>query len=382
MSKHKKIESIGTLAGGIAHDFNNILYPIIGYTELTIGDVPKNSRTHKNLEEILKAAMRAGNLVQQILTFSRKGDQENKPVMVQLVVKEALKLIRASIPKTIDIHQEIDKNCELVMGDPTQIHQIVMNLCTNAYHAMEDAGGKLEVTLTEIEIATDGQRDKIDLNPGRYLQLSVSDNGHGMTPDIISRIFDPYYTTKKSGKGTGLGLSVTHGIVKNHGGSISVLSEPGIGTTFHVYLPLIEKETKLVATETPEIIPMGSERILLVDDEESIVIMEQQMLERLGYNVTPRSSSVEALEAFKSNPDNFDLIITDMTMPNMTGVQLAQKIKNIKADIPIIICTGFSEQLTTEKCQAIGINGLVMKPVIIKELAGTIRRVLDAPEES
>jgi len=382
LQQSQKMESIGTLAGGIAHDFNNILFPIIGYTEMTMDDVPKDSRAQKNLQGIFNAARRAQDLVQQILTFSHKDDLINKPFMPQFSVKEALKLLRSSIPKTIEIHQKIDKNCGPIMGDPTQIHQVVMNLCTNAYHATEDSGGKIEVTLTEIEFDVDDLNNKIDLNPGRHLRLSVSDTGQGMTPDIIGKIFDPYYTTKEMGKGTGLGLSVIHGIVKSHKGNISVYSEPGIGTTFHVYFPLIEKDLELNTTSTSQIIQMGSEHILLVDDEEPIIKMEQQMLERLGYKVTTRTSSVEALEAFRATPNNFDLIISDMTMPNMTGIKLAEKVIEIRKDIPIIICTGFSEQIHNEKVKSIGIRSFIMKPIIKSDLAKKIRDVLDTSEES
>ncbi len=373
----QKVESIGTLAGGIAHDFNNILYPIVGYAEMTMDDVPKDSRAYENLQGIYNASKRAQDLVQQILTFSRKDDQEQKPLMAQLVVKEALKLLRSSIPKSIEIHQKINNKCGMIMGDPTQVHQIVVNLCTNAYHAMEDSGGKIEITLTEIELDVDDLYNKINLNPGKYLRLSVSDTGQGMPPDIIGKIFNPYFTTKENGKGTGLGLSVIHGIVKNHRGNISVCSEPDIGTTFHVYFPLIEKDVKLPATADSQIIQTGSEHILLVDDEEPIIKMEQQMLERLGYNVTTRTSSLEALEAFRATPNNFDLIITDMTMPNMTGIKLTEKLIEIRKDIPIIICTGFSEQINDEKAKSIGIRSLVMKPIIKSDLAKKIRAALD-----
>jgi len=298
-------------------------------------------------------------------------------MMVSLVVKEARKLLRSSIPSTIDIHQEIDNQCGLIMGDPTQIHQIVMNLCTNAYHAMEDTGGNIEVTLSEKIISVDDPKYEIDLTPGRYILLSVRDTGHGMPPDIVNRIFDPYYTTKKSGKGTGLGLSVTHGIIKNHGGSISVYSEPGVGTTFHVHLPVIEKDANLVEIESPQIIPTGNERILLVDDEKSITDMLKETLTRLGYQVTTRISSVEALEAFRVRFDNFDLVITDMTMPKMTGIELAEQMVKIRKDIPIILCTGFSESINEEKANLIGIQAFVMKPVIMSDLAEKIRDVLD-----
>jgi len=265
----------------------------------------------------------------------------------------------------------------MILGDPTQIHQIVMNLCTNAYHAMEASGGRLEVTLSEMEINKENLDNTIDLNPGRYLRLSINDTGKGMTPDIVARIFEPYFTTKKKHKGTGLGLSVTHGIIKKHGGSISVYSEPGTGTTFHVYLPLVEKKAKPVETEISRIIQTGNERILLVDDEDPIVRMEHQMLERLGYKVTSRGGSFEALEAFRSDPDNFDLVITDMSMPNMTGLKLAEELMQIRSDISVILCTGFSEGMSEEKVKSLGIKGLLMKPVALKDFSNMIRKVLD-----
>jgi signal transduction histidine kinase/ActR/RegA family two-component response regulator len=372
-----KIQAIGTLAGGIAHDFNNILFPIVGYTELTMDEVPADSVAHNNLEEILKAANRAKDLVQQILTFSRQSGQERKPVKVQSVIKEALKLLRASIPASIDINHKIDDDCHPVMGDATQIHQVIMNLCTNAYQAMQEKGGTLEVKLSEVDVGYDETIEKIGMQPGRHLQLRVIDEGCGMDAAVLERIFEPYYTTKEQGKGTGLGLSVIHGIVKNHRGDITVTSSPGKGTTFKVYLPIIE-DGDIAAQFEPSIeTAKGNERILLIDDEEQIVSMEQQMLENLGYEVTARTDSTEALKEFSEKPQNFDLVITDMTMPHITGDELAQKLLDIKPDIPVILCTGFNEDITEEKALAMGIQKFVMKPVIKNDLASTIRTVLD-----
>jgi len=372
-----KIQAIGTLAGGIAHDFNNILFPIVGYTELTMDEVSEDSVAHKNLEEILKAAHRAKNLVQQILTFSRQSDQERKPIKVQNIITETLRLLRASIPASIEIIHKIQDDCGHIMGDPTQIHQVIMNLCTNAYHAMQDKGGKLEVILTEIDVGYKEMIDKVGMQPGKHLRLLVRDEGCGMEASVLDRIFEPYYTTKEQGKGTGLGLSVIHGIVKNHGGDITVKSTPGKGTIFQVYLPLIEDVDPDVEFESTDGAIKGEERILLVDDEEQIVAMEQQMLENLGYRVTARTDSAEALKVFAEHPQNFDLVITDMTMPHMTGDQLAQKMLDIEPNIPVILCTGFNQVITEEKALAMGIQKFVMKPVVKKELATTIRTVLD-----
>jgi PAS domain S-box-containing protein len=372
----QKMESIGTLAGGIAHDFNNILFSLYGYTELALDDAEEGSPLHANLQEVLIAAHRAGDLVNQILTFSRQADQKLKPLKVQLVVREALKLIRSSLPSTIEINQDISDTCGLIMADSTQIHQVAMNLLTNAFHAVEDQGGKLDVTLTEVDLDMDDLRDPAML-PGSYVRLTVADTGTGIDKSIIDRIFEPYFSTKEKDKGTGLGLAMVHGIVKSYGGDLRVYSEPGKGSAFHVYLPVVQTygETK----EAHIVLPVkgGKERILLVDDEEQIVRMSQQMLERLGYHITARTSSIETLEAFRAAPDNFDLVITDTTMPNMTGIELARRLMEIRSDIPIIICTGFSEKISPDKASAMGIRGYVMKPIVKNELAKKIREVLD-----
>jgi len=369
----QKMEAIGTLAGGIAHDFNNILFPILGYSEMLMNDAPDNSDLKRDLSMIFNGTKRARDLVKQILAFSRQREYDLKPIKVHLVVKETLKLIRSSIPATIDIMQNII-DCELVMADYTQIHQVAMNLLTNAYHAMEKKGGKLKVTLKEVDLRAD---DLKGMPPGTYVRLTISDTGIGMDQSTIDRIFDPYFTTKKEGKGTGLGLAVVHGIIKSHGGHISVYSELGKGSEFHVYLPVIkaQQETKQIEIQP---IKKSNERILVVDDEKMVVEIQQKMLKRLGYDVTSCTSSVEALKAFQANPDNFDLIITDMTMPDMTGDQLAQKIMEIRTDIPIILCSGFSEKMSNEKAKSLGIKEFLMKPVLIKDLSITIRRALDS----
>jgi PAS domain S-box-containing protein len=375
LQQAQKMESIGTLAGGIAHDFNNILYSMIGYTELALDDIEKGSQLHNNLKEVLTAGNRAKDLVRQILTFSRQADQELKPLKIQLVVREALKLIRSSLPSSIEINQNISNTCGFVLADATQIHQVAMNLLTNAYHALEDKGGKMDITLKEIELDVDDLKDPAMI-PGPYVCLTVADTGTGIDESIMDRIFEPYYSTKVKGKGTGLGLAMVHGIVKSCGGNISVYSEPGKGTTFHVYLPVIQSQTETRETQDISTVERGKERILVVDDEEQIVQMIQQMLERLGYHVTARTSSIETLEAFRAAPDKFDLVITDMTMPNMTGVHLTQKLIEIRPDIPVIICTGFSEKINEHKAKAMGIHGYVMKPVVRSELAKKIREVL------
>ncbi len=376
----QKMEAIGTLAGGIAHDFNNILFPILGYSEMLLNDAPDDSDLKHDLNVIFNGAERARDLVKQILAFSRQREYELKPLKLHLIVKEALKLIKAVMPATIDIKQNVSKDCGLVMADYTQIHQVAMNLFTNAYHAMEKKGGKLNVTLKEVDLRVGDLRvdhlKNMLINPGTYVCITVSDTGIGMDQNIIDRIFDPYFTTKKEGKGTGLGLAVVHGIIKSHGGYVSVYSEPDKGTELHVYLPVIKNQQKTGQINTGHI-KKGNERILVVDDQKMIIEIQQKMLKRLGYNVTALTSSLEALKTFQANPDNFDLIITDMTMPSMTGDQLAQKIMAIRTDIPIILCTGFSEKMSNEKAESLGIKDFLMKPVLLNDLSLTIRRVLD-----
>ena len=376
-----KLQAIGTLAGGIAHDFNNILFPIVGYTELAMDDIPQDNQARQNLEEVLKATTRAKELVQQILTFSRQGGQERKPLLVQSLIKEALKLLRATIPSSIEIEPDVDEGCGHIMGDPTQIHQVIMNLCTNAYHAMQETGGILEVALKEVDISYEESVERVGMKVGRHLELKVKDTGHGMGPDVMERIFEPYYTTKELGKGTGLGLSVIHGIIKNHGGDISVSSQPGEGTVFTVYMPIIDDVDVEIKPEPSTAATQGNESILLIDDEKQIIDIEQQILERLGYTVTSKTDSQEALEEFAALPEKFDLVITDMTMPKLTGDQLALKLMDIRPDIPVILCTGFNETINEEKALSMGIDKYIMKPIVKDELARTIRTVLDTPKD-
>ena len=378
LAQSQKMEAIGTLAGGIAHDFNNILTPIFGFTEMLREDLPPQSPMQDHVEEVFQAAVRARDLVKQILTFSRQDDQEMRPLRLQPVIKEAMKLLRSSIPTTIAFDLDISQDCGIVIADPTQIHQIVMNLATNAYHAMELTGGTLRVGLQEIMMDS-GELAYPELIGGKYALLTVADTGEGLDDKTLERIFDPYYTTKPRGKGTGLGLSVVHGIVSTANGAIRAYSEKGKGTEFHIYLPIKARTSeKRVKMELAAVVG-GSERVLLVDDEISVERMEQKILERLGYRVTARTSSLKALETFRNSPQSFDLVITDMTMPNMTGSSMAMEMRKIRPDIPVILCTGFSSFIDEEKAQAMGIQGYVMKPVVKRELAKVIRSVLDHP---
>jgi len=372
----QKMEAMGTLAGGIAHDFNNILGAIIGYTELMLFDIPEDTRVRTTLKHVLEAGYRAKDLVKQIVAFSRQSEQEFRPVKMSLVIKEALNLLRASLPTTIAIVQDIPSDLPLVKGDSTQIHQVLMNLCANAAHAMRVGGGTLQLGLGVIDYTPESVAILSDLQPGRYVRLEVSDTGHGMTRDTVDRIFDPFFTTKEKGQGTGMGLSVVHGIVESHGGAITVYSEPGRGSSFHVYLPALEGGEE-AHREPLGPVPGGTESVLFLDDEKALVEMGKQLLERLGYTVVGRSSSIEALEAFRAQPDKFDLVITDMTMPHMTGDALARELMRIRPAIPIILCTGFSEQISEEKAAAMGIKGYIMKPLVIRELAQAIRKALD-----
>lgn len=373
----QKMEAIGALAGGIAHDFNNILFPLMGFAELLQEDLSNDSLLYEYASEILQAGQRAGDLVKQILAFSRQTDDKPVPIRFQSILKEVINLYRASLPSTITIDTYIDNDCRPIMADPVQLHQIVMNLITNAMHAMEDAGGKLTVTLSEKQIS---EADIGDLTcpPGCYIALSVCDTGHGIQPEITERIFEPYFTTKPQGKGTGLGLSLVHGLVKQYKGHLTVDSVLGKGTAFQIFLPALSKHTDTEITEAPLPIIGGDEHILLVDDEEPIVRMVQQMLERLGYTVTARLSSVEALALFKAAPGRFDLVITDMTMPVMTGGHLVMEIRKIRQDIPIIICTGYSEQMDPGKARELGAQGFVLKPILKSKIARQIRRALAA----
>jgi len=373
----QKSEAIGNLAGGIAHDFNNILFPIIGMGELLLDDLPENSLDHENLMEIVTAGKRGSELVKQILTFSRQSEHKMVPTRLQKIIKEVVKLSRSTIPSYIDLSDDIQNDCGLALADSIQIHQVAMNLITNAYHAVEDGDGKKIFVRLREKYLEEADLAGIKAAPGKYAILSVSDTGNGIPADLMDKIFDPYFTTKEQDKGTGLGLSVVYGIVQEHKGDIKIYTEIGKGTTFNVYLPLIDKTEKFYKKEVIETLSTGDERILLVDDEPSIAKLEKQMLERLGYKITMHTSSMEALKMFKERPDSFDIIISDVSMPNMAGDQLAGEIKSIRPDIPIILCTGFSERMNKAKADNFGISDILMKPVIRSELAKTVRNLLD-----
>lgn len=371
----QKMESIGTLAGGIAHDFNNILSAIIGYTELAKNDAGIGSRMENYLEEVLAAGERAKQLVRQILTFARQTDEDAKPIQVSPIAREVIKFLRSSIPATIEIRSRIQSDA-LVLASVTQVHQVLMNLCTNAAHAMEKEGGVLSVDIRDFVIRDTAEIPGIDLNPGTYMQIRVSDTGTGIPPEIIDAIFDPYFTTKEVGKGTGMGLALVHGIVEGCGGKITVGSAPGKGARFSIYLPIIEGQSRDHPL-TSESLPTGTEHVLFVDDEAPIVKIGARILERLGYNVTTRTSSLEALALFEKKACDFDLVITDMTMPNMTGDKLAQELMRIRPDIPVILCTGYSNRISEQSAAGIGIKAFAYKPIVRADLAKTVRRVLD-----
>jgi len=368
----QKMESIGTLAGGIAHEFNNILGIILGNAELGVDDVPDGSLAKECLDEIRSASLRASDVVQQMLSFARKNLIELEPVNLTPIIKDCLRLLRSSIPATIEISQDISCEVDTVFADPTQMSQVLMNLCTNAAHAMGENGGVLEVTLKNIEF--EKQDEELEVKSGCYVALTVSDTGHGIEPEIADQIFDPYFTTKEVG--TGMGLSVVHGIVKSCHGVITVQSEPGKGSMFQVLLPVFESEIQQKARE-PEALPIGNEKILFIDDEESIVKMVRRILERLGYQVETRTNPVEALELFRSGPDRFDLVITDMTMPKIAGEKLVKEILNIRANMPIILCTGYHEKISEEKTGELGVKALVLKPFVVRDFTLTVRKVLD-----
>jgi CheY-like chemotaxis protein len=349
----------------------------MGISELALLEVEEGTTLSQHLGQVLKACKRARDLTNQILAFSRQQEEEFILFSMKPVVKEALKLLESSLPSTIVIRHSIETDPGLIKGGPTQIHQVLMNLCTNAAHAMREKGGILEVKLRRLELRSGELTTRSDLHAGPYVCLSVSDTGYGITPEAMDRIFDPYFTTKGVGEGTGLGLAVVQGIVRKHKGAITVESEPGRGATFSVYLPGVEEEEQKIRAERPASLPRGNERILFVDDEEVLTQVGKDILESLGYEVSARTSSREALELFKAKPGYFDLVITDMNMPNMTGEQFARELMKIRPGMPIILCTGFSHVMSEENARRMGIRAYVMKPVVLMDLAETVRRVLD-----
>ncbi len=373
----QKMEAIGALAGGIAHDFNNILAAIMGYTELAGLYVPKNSAMRRNLEQVMKASQRAKDLIGHILAFSRQVEKERRPVHVGPIVKETTNLLKATLPATIEIRHDIDCDLDPVFGDPSQIHQVLLNLCTNAAHAMRGKSGILSVSMKSVKINGSPENKALNLDAGKYLKLSVSDTGSGIPKEIVDRVFEPYFTTKGKGEGTGLGLSMVHGIVADYRGTVTVYSEPGLGSTFNVYLPVIEK--KIVETEKnqQQSLPTGNERILIVDDELVLVNLEKQLLEHLGYEVDICASSPEALETFEKDPARYDLVITDLTMPKITGDELAARMTRIRPDIPVVLCSGYPERITEVKATHPEIKAFLQKPLVIGELAEAVRRTLD-----
>jgi PAS domain S-box-containing protein len=371
----QKMEAIGTLAGGIAHDFNNILAAMLGYTELALLDVPASSKVGRNLHEVLTAGKRARDLVQQILAFSRQQVPQRQPVHLPRLVQEGLSLLRASLPSTITIRAMLEEPVGAVLVDPTQIHQVLINLCANAEHAMRARGGLLEVSLDEIEVDAAFASAYPTLHTGPHVRLRVRDTGHGIAPDIRAQIFDPFFTTKEVGEGSGMGLAVVHGIVTSHGGTITVSSAPGEGTTFDIYLPRAETVPNR-PSPAEETVPGGTERILFIDDEPALTRMGKDMLEHLGYTVVVQTSSLDALELFSRDPNAFDLVITDQTMPYMTGEELAAAIRRQRPELPVILCTGFSHTMTRDKAAALGLRAFLFKPLVTRDLALAVRQAL------
>ncbi len=376
LQQAQKMEALGALAGGIAHDFNNVLSVILGNAELAQINGKNSSEQHHSYKRIHTAALKAKDLVNQILSFSRQAEIEKIVLHPTEIVKESIKLLRSSIPATIEIESSLDPSCGAIFADPTQYHQIIMNLCTNAYHAMEENGGKLTVKLHQVKISNGTPLAELDLQPGEYAHLMIGDSGNGIHRSYLDRIFEPYFTTKEEGKGTGMGLSIVHGIVKGHGGDVDVETEPGVGTTFHVYIPLAGKKRKTKKKNFQGLIH-GYEHVLLVDDEEPLLEMVKSMLEMIGYTVTTKNSSREAFAAFSNNPENYDLVITDQTMPDMVGTELARKMLKLRPDIPIVLCTGYSPNITKESVIALGIKELALKPLALDEMSAVVRRAID-----
>ncbi|GDY22265.1 hypothetical protein LBMAG56_36120 [Verrucomicrobiota bacterium] len=370
----QKMEAIGQLAGGIAHDFNNILASIMGNTELAKMDARVSPNTADYLDSILKATGRAADLVRRILAFSRRQDAERKPVYLQLVLEEAVKLMRPTMPATIEFKLNL-KPTRTVLADSSQIHQVIMNLCTNAAHAMRNGAGVLNIELAEIEVDAVFAQSHADLRPGSYARVVVSDNGCGIEKAILERIFEPFFTTKAPGEGSGLGLSVVHGIIKRHEGAITVQSQPGVGTTFHLYFLICGAESNDTLSDVDSL-PCGrGQNILFVDDEQPLITVGKTILQHLGYQVTTASSSAGALAAVRDQPEKFDLVVTDLTMPGMTGIELAQLLLTIRPQLPIILTTGYSADLTSEVVRQNGFRELLLKPITMRTLGTAVHRV-------
>jgi len=374
----QKLEGIGTLAGGISHDFNNILAAIIGYAELSLCQLPEESRVKDNLHHILKGCNRAKNLVQQILTFSRRTEQKRQPVDIRPVINEALKLLRATLPRSIMIKKDLQIKHSVILADPTEIYQLLMNLTTNAAHAIGDKSGEIYINLKDMK-KSEIQKYR-ELKEQHYICLTVRDNGCGIENQNLDRIFEPFFTTKKSGDGTGLGLAVVYGIVKGMEGVINVTSIPGKGSSFQIILPGSDEPVKISEEQKPELTG-GNEHILFIDDEQELADMEKQLLESLGYRVTSTDNSLKALDMFKKNPDKFDLVMTDYTMPYMTGLQLATEIRKVKGNIPVIMCTGYGDYSDSRKFLDSGINEVIIKPFTINNIAGVLRKAITGKEK-
>ncbi len=374
LAQAQRMEALGTLAGGIAHDFNNILGVVMGYTELSLLKLGEDSPVRRHLQQVLTAADRAKNVVQQVLAFSRTSEQSCQPVAVVSLVKEVLKLLRATLPSTIEIIEIIDPGTSQVVADPSQLHHVVMNLCTNAYQAMHDRGGQLEVGLVDVRLPAPGEGTEQD-----YVQLSVSDTGCGMPSQVRKRVFEPYFTTRPVGEGSGMGLAVVHGIVTGLGGRVVVESTPGEGTSFRVYLPARLRPQKAAPAEAP--LPRGTgERILFVDDEAALAHLGKEMLGTLGYRATATSSSVEALELVRADPGGFDCVITDQTLPRMTGAELATQLLRLRPDLPVILCTGHSDLIDAQGARELGAREFLCKPLELKVLACAVASALGYPQ--
>ena len=368
------MEAIGIFVGGIVHDFNNMLAVIIGNAELAEDDVDEHGR--HNIKQILKASKRARDLVKQILTYSRKAGTGKNAIELTPLVKETSKLFRGTLPSTIRIDLKAQTEQDTILADQGQIQQVMMNLATNAAYAMRDKGGVLTIGLTNVSV-TEDNKPALDLEPGKYVKLRIRDTGTGMTKEIMERIFDPFFTTKEAGEGTGMGLAVVYGIVKSHNGGVTVESRPGKGTTFNVFFPCVAAHATEQQEEKEGVAPRGKEHILVVDDEESLVEAVSNILERLGYRVTTALNPSQAWKIFEKDPHSFDLVITDQTMPGLTGIELAKRMLSARKDLPIILFTGYSETVSPEKAKSVGISEFVMKPVVKREVAETVRRVLD-----
>ncbi|MEF2231753.1 MAG: response regulator [Pseudodesulfovibrio sp.] len=375
LRQSQKMEALGTLAGGIAHDFNNILGVILGYAEIIHNSAEEGSGLERRVTEITRAGKRARDLVNQILNFSRQGPQERHPMTLAPLVKEALKLLRSSVPANVEIISRIETDRDSVLADPTQIHQIMLNLCGNAAHAMGEAGGTLTVTLADVREDDHFAPPRGMGRPERFVRLSVADTGPGVDPEVVDRIFDPFFTTKRQGEGTGMGLAMVHGIVKRHDGHVELDNRPGRGAAFHVFLPRTSDAERPAAEAASDLV-FREGRILFVDDEKPLVDIGREMLQSCGFEVVTRTSSVEALEAFRHRAADFDLVITDQTMPNMTGMELAREILRIRPNMPIILCTGFSDAVSYDRLRDIGIGDFIMKPILKHDLIGSISRLL------